>query len=80
MRDVVSLVWVATSALLVGVGAIHLVDRGANPAVVGMDIQRKPISDHVEHDRRRLRRRQEPKAFNVGLDNMVRISRLLGEQ
>lgn len=62
----------ALIALLGGATALHLVDRGAQPAVVGLDVQRRSVEDPVRRDR--LRRRQDVDSHTVILDNEVGIA------
>lgn len=71
MRNAILLVGTAVSSLLAGTEALRLVDRGANPAVVGLDTQRRSVSNPAARDRSRLQRRQEGKTATVLLDNQV---------
>jgi len=63
-------VFAATAGLLIaGSDAIRLLQRDAAPAVLGLAIERKDVSDSVARDR--LRRRQNTKTVTEPLDNEV---------
>ncbi|KAI9850127.1 MAG: hypothetical protein M1838_006062 [Thelocarpon superellum] len=69
MRDALALAFMAA---LASSEAIQLLERrGAQPAVIGMDIERKHVSD--PHARDRLRRRASIKTVSEDLDNMVSL-------
>lgn len=63
----VSLLAAVAGVLISGTGAIRLVERDV-PAVVGLDIQRRFVSDPVGRD---LQRRQSSKTVTEVLDNEV---------
>ena len=65
MRGAVAL---TTALLAVGCSALHLNQRDGPPAVIEMEIVRKPISNLVKRDQLRLRRRQS-KSVAETLDN-----------
>lgn len=65
-----SLALVATAASLTT--AINLAPRSANPQVVGLDIGRRNIGNPLEHDRKRLLKRQN-KVVQETLDNELTL-------
>ncbi|KAI9793385.1 MAG: hypothetical protein M1816_000277 [Peltula sp. TS41687] len=69
MRHTMLLVLTAVNSLLAGTEALRLVERGATPAVVGLDTQRRSIDNPAFRDRSRLRRRQDGQTATVIVDN-----------